>query len=296
MKTRIISALLLSAMLLFSLSFMGCTEKNATDDVKKPKDEYRSVYGYVDADEVLTVSSSMKTETAVSYKLVLASKEKERIINVTAPSDYTDKKYPVVLYFPGNGIPTPENDAELFGDEGVICFTFISGITDADLWEGDLFEIGEVLSLLKKSRFAKDSKIFAIGSGLGSIKAFLSAANFPDEISGVAALDAICDLSVYYGVGQGSELTCEAICGGSPEEMPEEYAKRSPVSFAEKIKCPIVIFSSVQQAEVLCESVKSYSEKINSTGGHCVVEAINEDFVSYFTPKVKDLLLKFIKE
>jgi pimeloyl-ACP methyl ester carboxylesterase len=96
-------------------------------------------------------------------------------------------------------------------------------------------------------------RVYAFGGSMGGQEALLLLARHPHLLAGVAAFDAVADLATQYRtfpllrcdracrrmwehpIGAGLQHLARIEVGGPPSEVPAEYAKRSPISFAAAI-------------------------------------------------------------
>lgn len=77
--------------------------------------------------------------------------------------------------------------------------------------------------------------IFLAGGSGGGHMALLMAAYRPDLWKRVLAFCPITDLAGWHGQNPGYTAHMEACCGGSPDQTPQEYAMRSPLTYAAEI-------------------------------------------------------------
>lgn len=283
--------------LIFSLtvSLFACNE-NVVEEKPNVKEEYKSVYSLIGSKDVVSVKLEYgKGEGEFSaYTLVYKTGGEEKTVYITIPQDYKSVSYPTVLFFP-NGASTYEADGETFAKNGIISFTFISNVTDFDLGEKDMREVSVLFSLLKKCTFIDTERIYTVGSSIGSVKSFLIAKEYGERIAGVVVSDAICDLAVYHGWGQGSDILCEGICKGSPTDVPGEYEKRSAVHFSDKIQCPVLFVTYEQDSPILVEQCEKLKNSLVANGTECKQVLINEINNGIRTEEAEKALCDFIK-
>ncbi len=82
------------------------------------------------------------------------------------------------------------------------------------------------------------SCIFLLGGSGGGHMALMLTGYKPEIWCSVASFCGITDLRAWYRENPNYASHIEACCSGKPDEKPDEYAKRSPVSYASEIaKC-----------------------------------------------------------
>lgn len=287
--------ILIFIILCLTVSFFSC-RKDAVEEKPDVKEEYNSVYSLIGSEDVVSVKLKYgKDEKEFSaYTLVYKAGGEEKTVDITVPHDYKSVSYPTVMFFP-NGATTHNADGETFAKNGIISFTFISNVTDYDLGEKDMQEVSVLFSLLEKCTFIDNERIYTVGSNIGSVKSFLVAKEYGERIAGVVVSDAICDLAVYYGWGQGSDITCEGICKGSPTDVPAEYEKRSAVCFSDKILCPVLFITYEQDSPNLVEQCEKLKNSLVANGIECKQILINGFNNGIRTEEAEKALCDFIK-
>ena len=207
---------------------------------------------------------------------------------VTAPLDYQRERYPVVMLFPSirTAMITHGFNAKNITDNDCICVTYIPRNIDAgeswDLAENDLSDISIMMELLLKSRFINKEKIFTAGASNGSVLALITARKYNENICGVAVTNPLVDWEMLYRESYQHQAFLSYYCGGSPDEFPEEYSKRSAVSFAGEIKCPVLIidYPNSNTYESIQGQAKSLKNAMGAVGGDCEIVTISNEFLS----------------
>ncbi len=77
--------------------------------------------------------------------------------------------------------------------------------------------------------------VFLLGGSGGGHMALLMAAHHPQRWRAVSAWCPITDLAAWYRQSENYRVHIAACCGGSPEEQPDEYAARSPMTLIDGI-------------------------------------------------------------
>lgn len=84
--------------------------------------------------------------------------------------------------------------------------------------------------------------IYAIGDSMGGQEVLSLAARFPDRLAGVVAMDPVADLAtrywqMRYSQRSGTESQRDLITevGGTPLQVPFDYAQRSPMTFVDNL-------------------------------------------------------------
>ena len=107
----------------------------------------------------------------------------------------------------------------------------------SDLATGD---IRDAIEWVKKNHPVDEDRVYAMGGSGGGHMTLLLAGRFPELWAGCAAFCPPADLAAWHPASKklqhGYWKHLEAACGGTPEEKPEEYRHRSPISYADVIR------------------------------------------------------------
>lgn len=98
------------------------------------------------------------------------------------------------------------------------------------------------------------SRIYIGGSSPGALTAGLVIQNFPDRWAGGALVMTVVDMADWYAQKDPEGHTAKDIvieCGGTPEENPEEYARRSLLPKVEQLaRVPLVLCHGTEDSSV----------------------------------------------
>jgi dipeptidyl aminopeptidase/acylaminoacyl peptidase len=101
----------------------------------------------------------------------------------------------------------------------------------------------------------------------------MSLSLYPDLWAGGMAGIAIADWSVQYedtaDVLRGFQTT---LLGGTPQTAPEQYAKSSPITYAERVKAPVLIIQGRNDTRTPARPVELYEAKLKLLGKEIEVE------------------------
>ena len=279
------------------------TEEEPTEE---EKNAIRTVEDMVKIDDVVSVeklSFSADINYAEAYKLIFKSGELNIAADIVLPKDYSQKgpKYPVLFYFP-TVQALIENLATDYAANGIcVVHIYERGFGDSegarDFGGEDIADAQKLIEICDNTEFMKNSKMFVAGASSGSIIAMrLIAEDTERRLSGCAVVDVISDLKAYADF-RGEQITnlFAASIGGTYDEIPEEYEKRSAVCFPEKLDRPMVIihydlslFCQVEQTDRLYELVY----RNNAACFYKKFDILTTDF----TNEGMMLLLAFINE
>ena len=185
----------------------------------------------------------------VIYRIRYESGGYEVIGYVSAPIDFLEREYPILIYNRGGnrtfGALTPDRIV-MFPLRGYIVlasqYRGVAGGTGMEQFGGD--DINDVLKLIDISEsfgFAQQGGVYMFGGSRGGMMTYI--ASRMDERIRAAA--------VWAGISNSFEGFHERefamrrvfieLVGGTPDELPEEFKRRSAVMWADEIMVPLLI-------------------------------------------------------
>ncbi|MHB8129365.1 MAG: alpha/beta hydrolase family protein [Mobilitalea sp.] len=238
-----------------------------------------------------------------NYKIMYESNDCEVAGYISAPADYLEKNYPILIFNRGgyhySGKVTP-GFLSFLADLGFIAIATqhggIDGGTGKDEFGGtDVQDVMSLIDIAEQLPFG-NGKIYMFGTSRGGLETYcaLKEENLAgkDRISAAAVLNGVSDLRAYYNVCPPQWKDILKLCiGGTPEQVPEEYEKRSAVCWPEEINIPLLICHgktdenvSVEQAETMYDILKEHDKDVELKlydGGHIVTAEINQYLIDW---------------
>jgi len=117
---------------------------------------------------------------------------------------------------------------------------------------------------LANKGIADPEKIFLTGWSYGGYLTLQALGKYPDLWAGGLAGIALADWVMTYE--DGPKRSCRALFGGTPEGMPEQYAKSSPVTYIQHVKAPILIIQGRKDTHAPARPIEVYEEKMKALG------------------------------
>ncbi len=145
------------------------------------------------------------------------------------------------------------------------------GTTWRDLNIGDLGG-GDLQDVLHGARYARallgQERLPAItGGSYGGFLTLYALTTQPDEWLGGVALVPVADwVEDYYLLDAGFRFFDEFFFGGTPEEKPELYRERSPITHLERLRAPVLILHGENDSRCAIEPVIRFTELARQQG------------------------------
>ena len=220
-----------------------------------------------------------------NFKLTFISEGLKICAEISVPDDYEEKSYPLLIYSPG--INTYQKLlASEFAANGISVVRLYargSGGSEGekDLGGTDYKDAVKLIEICQKADFWHGSKFFLAGGSEGSVTAFRAAAECADTVWGVAAADIMSDLDSFAEFrGEGIRQYINGIIGET-NDLAGEYAKRSALTFAEKLKCPLLLISYTENPLFPEKQASDLHTAVISSGGsseYRKIDTLGSDF------------------
>lgn len=168
---------------------------------------------------------------------------------VSAPTGFYEREHPILIYNRGGnrdmGMLEPEWMAMLAMRGYIVLgsqYRGVAGGTGMEQFGGD--EINDVLKLIdigQSFEFARQGGVYMLGRSRGGMMTYI-ASRLDSRINAAAVWAAVSNSfeSFYERDDQMQQVYLDLI-GGTPETLPEEFERRSPVLWANEIKAPLLI-------------------------------------------------------
>ena len=172
-----------------------------------------------------------------------------RPAHLLLPPGYHGQKIPLVISPHGRGVDERMN-ARLWGDlpgEGGFAVINPAGEGRRLHWyswgaPGEIGDLARMPAVAEANGVDVDRRrIYAVGGSMGGQETLLLVARYPHLLAGAAAFDPATDMARRYRDfaalpgGRHLQALARREIGGTPEQVPEAYAVRSPDHYAEAI-------------------------------------------------------------
>ena len=272
--------------------------EESSDQVEESSESYKpnepdenkilTVEEMTELDAIISIEKNEKysNRDAVVYDLKYVSDGLKLNAQIALPANYAERSYPTVIYFPE---VTYDHSflVSNFAKRGLNVIRVSSrGVHGnegtKDLCGKDFADAETVLSICKATDFLSRGRIAVIGAGEGSARALKLAAEYPDDVIGCSVINVLSDLeSICELRGEGLTEYFERVIGGTIEELPDEYKKRSAVHFADKIETPVLIFAYKDTPELPRQQAEILKDAIDKSGGECTIYDIDEVYSDF---------------
>jgi dipeptidyl aminopeptidase/acylaminoacyl peptidase len=142
-----------------------------------------------------------------------------------------------------------------------------------DLGHWEVEDIVAARNFLVESGVADPDQILLTGWSYGGYLTLMSLSLYPELWAGGMAGIAIADWSVQYedtaDVLRGFQT---ALLGGTPETAPDQYAKSSPISYAERVSAPVLVIQGRNDTRTPARPIELYEAKLKALGKEIEVE------------------------
>jgi len=193
------------------------------------------------------------TRQIVIYRIKYISDDYEVMGYIAAPADFMDVSYPILILNRGGHNKAGFGDWTVrpqyvgyFAFRGYIVLASQyrggAGGTGTEQFGGD--DINDVLNLINISEsfyFAKQDGVFMYGSSRGGMMTYI-AVRMDNRIKAAASWAGVSNLfDAFNKSSPGMQHMLARLIGGTPDEVPEEFERRSAVFWANEINVPLLI-------------------------------------------------------
>ncbi len=134
---------------------------------------------------------------------------------------------------------------------------------DVGHWE--LEDIAAARTWLVERGIATSNKIFLFGSSYGGFLTLLALGKQPELWAGGMALAAVADVvTTYEDCSAALKTVYAGLLGGTPGEKCEQYIASSPITCAESVQAPVLIFQGRNDTRTPARQMELYEAKMKS--------------------------------
>lgn len=113
----------------------------------------------------------------------------------------------------------------------------------------DVEDVLAAYRLLSRLPFVDNRKIAMMGFSRGAINAAKAAARL-DDLHKLVLWGGVSDLAKTYEERPDLRKMLKRVIGGTPQSRPQDYEDRSPICWADRIRCPVLIIHATEDAQV----------------------------------------------
>lgn len=189
------------------------------------------------------------------------------------PKQVAEPKLPLVLYCRG-GIgrvgAVRLKWVEEFAAQGYAVFAPAyrgnEGSEGRDEFGGaDTMDVISAIEWLSRISWINNSRIHLLGFSRGAINAAVAAAHSP-HVSKMILWSGVSDLAQTYEERIDLRRMMKRVIGGTPTKFPERYLLRSPIHYADRIRCPVLLVHGTRDEQVLVEHSYRMLDKLQEQG------------------------------
>jgi dipeptidyl aminopeptidase/acylaminoacyl peptidase len=112
------------------------------------------------------------------------------------------------------------------------------------------------------------TRVAVEGWSWGGYVALLAAGLHPDRWAAVVAGVPVGDLVMAHeDCSPPQQAYDRAIMGGDPADLPDRYAQRSPISYVDRVRAPVLLLAGEHDSACPIRQVRRYAERLRSAGG-----------------------------
>jgi dipeptidyl aminopeptidase/acylaminoacyl peptidase len=115
---------------------------------------------------------------------------------------------------------------------------------------------------------ADPARLAVEGWSWGGYVAALAIGRHPATFAAAIAGVPVCDLVLCHEDCSPAQQAYDvAVMGGTPEQLPAQYAARSPVSYVDRVRTPVLLIAGEHDSACPIRQVRHYADQLRSRGG-----------------------------
>jgi len=171
-----------------------------------------------------------------------------------------------------------------------------------DLGHWEVEDMAAARDWLVKQGIAKPNQIFLTGWSYGGYLTLQALGKKPELWAGGMAGIAIADWAIQYEDSADMLRGYQRMLfGGTPDEQPERYAASSPITYAEKVRAPVLIIQGRNDTRTPARPIEMYQARMQALGKPITVHWFDTGHLGSFAQvelaiEHQEIMLKFAYE
>lgn len=266
--------------LLLCILLIGCNSHDAIpENIDKSIETQNNKPDVIISESELSIERELEVEISnVVAQEISYESDNLRIKGFEVrPKNVNDIKYPTIIYNRGgnNGFGKISDDFAIdffskFAEEGfvVLASQYRGKHSEGDDEFGgeDLNDVNNIIDLVYSLEYVDQERIYMIGFSRGSMMTLMSIKN-RDDIKAAVVIGTISNLFDTYDNREDEmkKLLIDCI-GGTPEEVEDEYVKRSAMFWSDDIDVPLLMLHGSDDWRVSSSQAKNLKEALDNNG------------------------------
>lgn len=213
-------------------------------------------------------------EEIITYQVLYTVDDCTVSAFISMPKDYETTDYPLVVYNRGGNGNFSASTAESVAiyTQSMHCIVIASNYRETTPGTGfdefggkDVNDVVFWLDMIPKLNFVDQDSVYMIGESRGGMQTCLALLRDNNHvIKAAACVSGVFDVTDLYNSRTDMQEMLTRRIGGTPEECPEEYQKRSAINFADQFTTPLLIIHSTGDAKVPYAQAQEFVEALET--------------------------------
>lgn len=132
----------------------------------------------------------------------------------------------------------------------------------------DVHDVTHLIDICEKFNYIDFDKINMLGISRGGMMTY-EALRGENRIHKAVVVSGLADSFMEYEERQDMQSVYKTLVGGTPDEIPEEYEKRSATYWADEIDTPLLIFHATGDEKVSVAQSEKMADALKAAGKNC---------------------------
>lgn len=261
---------------------------------------------YEELDDIICVTEQqVEDASTMTYQVRYQSGDCEVVAYLSIPNACLKEKkaYPCIIFNRGGnreyGANTAQDIASMAETSQKIVFASqyrgVDGGTGTDEFGGaDLQDVLKLIDFCDEFSFVDMDELYMMGISRGGMMTYM-AIREDSRIKKGVVVSGLAD--AFMGYEERADMRSEVfeeLIGGTPQELPEKYEKRSATYWADELKCPLLIIHSKQDEQVPFEQAEKMASCMESAGKEYKLVTYEDD-VHGLHPEDFEIIMDWLK-
>ena len=239
--------------------------------------QYKELEDIISIEEIQVEHERLEGADIAVYRICYKSDDCEVFAYLSIPREFigNNVKYPCMIYNRGGNREFASNNPEYIAyiayrlEQIVFASQYrgVDGGTGQEEFGGaDVHDVVKLIDICEELPFVDMENLCMMGESRGGMMTYQVLRDdnrIKKAVIGSGAADTV---MTYYERGNDMKKVLVELIGGTPEELPEEYEKRSAIYWADEINCPLLIIHSTWDGRVSYAQAKKMVEQLEKYG------------------------------
>lgn len=142
----------------------------------------------------------------------------------------------------------------------------MGGTGKEDFGGDDVHDVTNLIDIALEMPFIKGEQVYLVGFSRGGMMAYRACQEAGEKIRACSINSGLADSYIMYDRGPDMARVYQELVGGGPDELPEEFDRRSATRFADQIDVPLLIGQGTADVRVIPKQAYDMADALKAAG------------------------------